>query len=300
MFRARQARDAGRNVPNPMLSDFEKTLYAKWKRDGRHYEEYASEFLGTAFLGFCVVGAVGLMFAGASPMPAAVPSTWLRLLITGFILGAVGWIVAVSPPGRLSGAHINPAVSVGFWMLGKMHFKDVLGYVLGQLAGGIVGAFLGRWTFGRLGVQVKFGALHPGESIDGALALVGEFGTTFALCAVIFTCVSRKNLMRWTPAIATVAVALLVCADGNFSGCGMNPARWLGPALAAYLWRFAWVYTAGPVLGAIAAALLHRTGLLAHPVPHTAKRYHDPRYRSIFLKDSAPSKLPDRLHRQPE
>jgi aquaporin Z len=104
-------------------------FFFEWKRHGRHFEEYASEFIGTAFMVFCVVAVVGLMFATGSPVPAILPSTRLRLFLTGLMLGGSGWLVAVSPPGKLSGAHINPAISFGFWLLGKMHFRDLLGYI---------------------------------------------------------------------------------------------------------------------------------------------------------------------------
>ncbi len=276
-----------------VLSDADAVLYAEWKRYGRHFQEYACEFVGTLFLVFCVVGAVALMFSQSSPVPAAIPSTWLRLLLTGLILGAVGWAVALSPLGRLSGAHLNPALSLGLWLLEKMHHKDLLGYVAAQLAGGVAGALLGRAAFGRWAEQVRFAALQPAASIGGGLSFAGEAGTTLVLCLVVFTCMGRQSLLRWTPAAATAAVALLVCVDGNYSGCGMNPARWLGPAFVAQLWRFAFAYAAGPLVGTAAAVLLHRSGLLADPVPRTGKLYQDRRYRSIFRHDAAPSAIPE-------
>ncbi len=128
------------NPPAPPAQPWDSVFYLEWKRHGRHLEEYASEFAGTAFMVFCVVGVVGLMFAPRSPLVAMLPSTRVRLVFTGLVLGGSGWLVAISPPGKLSGAHINPAISVGFWVLRKMHFRDLLGYVAGQMAGGLAGA----------------------------------------------------------------------------------------------------------------------------------------------------------------
>src|SRR5579884_260331 len=105
-------------------SVLEPRIYRQWKRSGRHIEEYASELAGTAFALFCVVGVVSLLMASGSPALSWIPSASLRLLLIGLLLGGAGWLVAISPPGRLSGAHINPAVSIGFLALGKMYARD--------------------------------------------------------------------------------------------------------------------------------------------------------------------------------
>ena len=264
-------------------------LYEEWKRHGHHLEEYASEFFGTVFLVFCVVGVVAGMFGGGSPVPRAVPSAPVRLFLTGLLLGGAGWLVAVSPPGRLSGAHLNPAVSLGFWVLGKMHHRDFAGYAAGQMLAAPAGAFLGQAVFGAWARQVHDAALHPGPSIGPATAFLAEMGATFGLTFLVYTFVSHKPLMRWTPAMATVAVGLLVWLDGSVSGGGMNPARWFGPAAAAGDWRLFWVYLGAPLLGSALAAGLRRTGLLTHPRPGTGKVFHDSGYRSVFRYDLAPT-----------
>lgn len=270
----------------------EHELYEEWKRHGQHLEEYGSELLGTAFLLFCVVGVVSLLEATSSPIVAILPSAGLRLFVIGLALGGAGWLVAISGPGRLSGAHLNPALSIGFWALGKMYLRDTFGYIAGQMIGAVAGTRLGVLAFGHWASEVKHGSLHPGLGVAYAWAFAAEVGTTFALTLPIYTFVSHKQLARWTPAMVTLAVGILVWLDGNFSGCGMNPARWFGPALSISYWRYALVYVLGPIAGAFAAALLRRTGVFTHPVPHTGKVFHDPRYRSVFKRDSMPSTPP--------
>ncbi len=270
-------------------------FYVEWKRHGRHLEEYASEFIGTAFMVFCVVGVVGLMFAPHSPVVSVLSSTRLRLFLTGLVLGASGWLVAISPPGKLSGAHINPAISIGFWLLGKMHFRDLLGYIAGQLAGGLAGAWLGREVFPALARQVNNAALHPGVNAGPVGTFLAEAFATFLLAFVVFTFVSHPSLLHWTPAAATLAVGVLVCVDGNYSGCGINPARWLGPAWVSDLWRDFPAYSFGPIAGAGLAALFRFVGWFGSPVPHTGKLFHDPRYRSLFKFDRAKSSPPRSL-----
>lgn len=273
-------------------------LYQDWKRDGIHLGEYASELLGTAFNVFCVVVVVSFMFAPASPIPHVVRSHLLRLFITGFILGGVGWLVALSPPGKLSGAHINPAVSVGFWALGKMHFRDMIGYIVGQMLGALAGVYIALAVLGSLARATRNASLQPSTAAGGVGAFFGEVGATFLLTLVIFTFVSHTRLHTWTPAAATVVVCILVGIDGSYSGAGMNPARWFGPAFSLWYWALAWVYIAGPLIGAAASALLRRSGALTHPVPHTGKIVHDARYRSIFKHDQAPSTPPQHIRRQ--
>ncbi len=279
--------NGGSSAP-PFTSEF----YLEWKRYGHHLEEYGSELAGTCFMVFCVVGFVGLMFGVSSPMPHLLSSMPLRLFLTGLVLGGSGWVVAVSPPGKLSGAHINPAISVGFWILGKMHFRDLLGYIAGQMVGGFLGALLGQACFGRLGTEVHEAALQPGASVTLLENFGAEAGATFVLAFIVYTCVSHHRLLRWTPAVATLVVGVLVCLDGNFSGCGINPARWFGPAVITQKWGDFPAYVFGPLVGAALAALPRRFGWFKPSVPHTGKLFHDPNYRSIFKHDRVPSSAP--------
>ena len=270
----------------------EAGLYDQWKRYGHHLEEYASEFVGTAFFMFWVVGAVAFMFAHSSPVVPIIPSPQLRLFFTGLMIGSSGWLVALSPPGRLSGAHLNPAVSIGFWLLRKMHAVDLLGYCAAQMLGALAGAAGASLMFGQLSHEVKTALLTPAAGVSGGWLLLAEAATTFLLAFVLYTFVSNKKLLRWTPAAVTLSAGILVCADGSFSGAGMNPARWLGPAFQTGDWQFGWVYVVGPIAGAVLAALLRRTGAFYPSVPQTGKVFHDGKYRSVFRNDKAPTKPP--------
>ncbi len=269
----------------------EIALYDHWKRYGPHLEEYASEFAGTAFLLVWVVGIVALTFSPSSPLPHLLPSLILRLALIGLVLGLASWAVALSPPGRLSGAHLDPAISAGFWLLGKMHGRDLIGYVGGQMAGAVAGTLLGGALFGSWAKSVQMGSLHPGPHVSLPAAWAGELASTFVLTFGVYACVSLPKVARWTPGVATILLVFLIGADGNYSGAGMNPARWFGPALAAHLWPAGTAYALAPPLAALAAAALRRSLPKSGP-PHTAKLFHDPRYRSIFKGDGALSQPP--------
>ncbi len=102
-----------------------------------NWPEYGAEFLGTAFLLFAGLSAVILDFGGGSPVAHILPDKSARLLLTGLLFAGSGSLVAISPLGKLSGGHINPAVSLAFWLQGKMHHFDLGGYMLGQVLGAI-------------------------------------------------------------------------------------------------------------------------------------------------------------------
>lgn len=251
-----------------------------WQREFlSHAPEYGAEFAGTVFLVFCVVTAVAVMFSPASPVLQLISSARLRLFMTGAILGAAGAVVAITPLGRISGAHLNPAVSLGFFAEGKMHPQDLFGYVLAQLGGGVIGAWAGAATSGGFGQSVHEALNLPARGVSDWVAAGAEIVGTFSLAFVIFQMLSSRKWMRWTP-LAVVAVAsVIVGIDGNFSGASLNPARSFGPAWIEHTWGSFWVYVVGPCVGGLLAGLLHR--MMPRPA-RTGKLFHDRHYRSIF------------------
>ena len=276
-----------------ILDAAEEALYIQWKRNGRHFAEYASEFAGTLFLVFVLIIAVAVMFDPTSPVGQWIPSVPLRLIITGMLIGGSGWIVAISPPGRLSGAHINPAISVGFWILGRMHRRDLFWYVVFQMAGGAAGAILAKILLPHLVQPVHLALLRPAAGISAWKDFGLEVLVTFVLATVIFSFVASNKLAQYTPAAVTVSAGLLNCLDGKVSGAGMNPARWFGPAFTLCFWHLGWVYVAGPIVGALLAASIRLLPPFKSILPNTAKLFHDPRYRSIFKHETVMSTPPE-------
>ena len=136
----------------------------KWWRQ-LHWYEYIAEFLGTAFMIFIGLSAVTFNFAKGLPMERLIPSQSFRLLITGLIFAASGSIVAISPLGKLSGSHINPAVSLAFWTQGKMDGHDLGGYIIGQFLGAFVGAVFLVLVWGDYAASVNICSSSPFESI---------------------------------------------------------------------------------------------------------------------------------------
>ena len=277
------------NSDAPQIS----AAYGAWKRYGLHFEEYACEFVGTAWLMFAIVAVVSFMFSSTSPMPRLLPLVPVRLFCAGALIGTSGSLFTVSPLGRLSGAHLNPAMSVGFLVLGKMHVKDCIGYVVSQLAGALLGSIIAKQVLGMPAHEIDQAALHQPSTVSLMLCLAGECAATFVYCYVIYTLVSHKSVMRWTPLLNVPLAASIVCLDGNVSGAGFNPARWFGPAVLTHTWVIWWVYSVAPIGAAALAALVRKGSPLAkHFIPATAKLFHDDRYRSIFRHDKVASAPP--------
>jgi aquaporin Z len=216
---------------------------------------FASELIGTALLILVGLSLVILMFGTGSPIIRVVPSEGVRRLITGFLFGSTGALIALSPVGRESGAHVNPVVTLGFWLMGKMDTRASIGFVLAQLAGACLGA-LPLLAWGSMGRSVAFGATLPGEGYSIGLALLGEVVTTFALIAGLCIFLGFRMLRPFTPAIFPFLYAFMVWAESPISGTSTNPARSLGPAIVSGEWRGWWIYWVGPLIGTLVAVVV--------------------------------------------
>jgi aquaporin Z len=231
---------------------------------------FLSEVAGTALLVFGGLSCVIVMFGEGSPIPSLLPDAAVRRAITGFLFGSIGASIALSPVGKISGAHINPAVTFGFWLFGKVSLSTLGLYVAAQVAGAGLGALplLGWGTMGR---SVAFGATVPGSGYSVWAAVGGEVVTTFAMVSLMCIFISYRPLRRFTPAIFPPLFSFMVWAESALSGTSCNPARTLGPALISGTWNSWWIYWVGPLAGTFAASLLFSR--LARRI-EVAKIYH--------------------------
>jgi aquaporin Z len=218
------------------------------------WQPFLSEFIGTGALVLVGLSLVILMFGTGSPMARLIPSEGLRRLITGFLFGTTGATVALSPVGKVSGAHINPAVTLAFRLMGKLDLRTTLGYVAAQLAGAVAGS-LPLLIWGAMGKSVDFGATAPGPGIPSWAALLGEAATTFTMVSLLAVFLGFRRIRPFTPAIFPPLYALMVWAEAPISGTSTNPARSLGPAVVSGQWQSWWVYWIGPMIGMLLAVL---------------------------------------------
>src|SRR5512135_2095020 len=130
------------------------------------WHAWAAEFAGTFFMVAWGLSAVVFMMSASSPMQSLIPPFRLRLLLTGILFAAGGTLVVYSPVGQRSGGHINPAVSLTFWMLGKMGGRDMALYAMAQFLGGLAGAGVVKSLWGEWATSVNAGVTMPAPWIS--------------------------------------------------------------------------------------------------------------------------------------
>ena len=216
-----------------------------WVRDPhtrRHeWRRLFSEVLGTFLLVVVAAGApvVDAVSHGQVPLDAQVVAPGLMVMAIIYFMGMV------------SGAHLNPAVTLSFAARGNFPWSRVPGYILAQLIGATAASLLLRALFGTVG---HLGATLPGPGISSGTALVVEALLTLGLVSVILGTASGARNVGTNAALAVggyIALAGLWAAP--ISGASMNPARSFGPELVAGDWMSWWAYVAGPIAGGLLA-----------------------------------------------
>jgi aquaporin Z len=245
----------------------------------RNLSAYACEFFGTALMLFIGVSAVAFMWAPGSPVPV-LQSGALRRLFTGILFAGGATAVVYSPLGQISGGHINPAVTLAFWRMGKVPARDAVVYIAAQFLGALAGAYAAGVAWGPLTTGVQYAATVPGAGYSWAGALAAEAAITFLLVFTIFICVNKPRIAPRTGLICGSLVALLVMIEAPVTGTSLNPARTLGPALLAPAYTDLWIYFAGPIAGALLAVAAYRGQWGSQTV--CAKLYHTEKYPCPF------------------
>ena len=245
----------------------------------RNLSAYLSEFAGTAIMLFIGVSAVAFMWGPGSPVPV-VPNGVLRRLLTGIMFAGGATAVVYSPLGQISGGHINPAVTLAFWRLGKVPARDAVMYVVMQFLGAFVGAYAAGVAWGHLTTGVQYAATVPGDGYTWAGALAAETAITFLLVFLIFVCVNKPKMAPRTGLIAGSLVTLLVVVEAPVTGTSLNPARTLGPAILASNYTALWIYFVGPIAGALLAVAAFAGQWGKQTV--CAKLYHTEKYPCPF------------------
>lgn len=224
-------------------------------RDWRvRWRLFFSEVIGTAALLLGGLSVVIVMSADGSPVARMLPNDTVRMAVTGFLFGCVGGGIALSRVGTESGAHINPAVTMGFWLMRKLDARTAIGYIVAQLVGAGLGV-LPLLAFGPMGASVAFGATIPGEGYATSTVVMGEAVTTFGLIAVLCIFLGFRHLRRFTPFTMPLLYGVIVPLEARISGTSTNPARSFGPALISGRWDGWWIYWLGPMIGMVAAIL---------------------------------------------
>jgi aquaporin Z len=205
-----------------------------------------------------------------------------RRWIMGVAMGFTTVCLIRSPWGQRSGAHMNPAVTLAYFALGKVRLWDAVFYALFQFAGAIGGAFAAGVLAGPplRHASVNFAVSAPGNG-GPVVAFVAEILISMLLMSVVLVVSNSRRWASWTPFVAGLLVAVYIAFASQLSGTSMNPARSLGSAVLANDWRYLWIYLMAPPLGMLMAAQLYRLRGGVRSV-YCAKLLHDNHQRCIF------------------
>ena len=222
-------------------------------------KKYIAEFIGTFWLVFAGCGSaifaaafpdVGIGFAGVSL------AFGLTVLTMAFAIG------------HISGCHLNPAVSIGLWIGGRFNAKDLVPYIIAQVAGGIAagGALYliasGKEGFSNIGnfASNGFGA-HSPDKYSMVACLITEVLTTAFFLVIILGATAKRAPQGFAPIAIGLALTLIHLVTIPITNCSVNPARSTGVAVFVGDWAVSqlWLFWAAPIVGAIIGALVHRS-----------------------------------------
>lgn len=195
----------------------------------------------------------------AFPVRAAVPSSLLRRALIGMVMGLTAIGLIYSRWGKLSGAHLNPAVTLAQWRLNRITTADALAYIGAQFVGGSL-------AVAGLDYLIPYFMTHPTVNhvitVPGSagvwVALAFEFGMAFCLLTMVLALSNSRRLAPYTGYFVGGLVALYITVEAPYSGMSINPARTVSSALSAGVWTGWWIYFVGPIAGMSLAGWLYR------------------------------------------
>ena len=219
---------------------FLKSL-ADFQDSNQEWRRLFSELFGTFLLVMVAAGGgmMGQAFPNTITRTAAVVAPGLMVMAIIMFMGAV------------SGAHLNPAVSIAFSLRGDFPWRRVPGYVIVQLVGATVASLV---LWGVVDVSAKYGGNYPASGYADWQALAMETLLTFGLVSVILGTASGAQNLGIIGALGVGGYIALAGLWGSpISGASMNPARTFGPDLVSGTWTGYWLYILGPIVGACIA-----------------------------------------------
>ena len=206
-----------------------------------------------------VVGTMLLVFFGAGAASHAESSLIGVALAYAFALTLAVWVL-----GAVSGAHVNPAVTIALALRRRISWPDVPLYIVAQLVGGIAAALLLWAVYGRHGIDAGLGATHVHRDVTVLGALVAEIVGAFLLVSAVYVLTVRERVPAGVAALGIgVALGAATLAVGPASGASLNFARTFGPELVVAIgggpaeWSNIWIYAVGPVIGGALAVFAH-------------------------------------------
>ncbi len=258
-----------------------------------HWPEYLMEAGEAGIYLFSACSTATLLWHPASPIQRYLPSDAVRRLLMGMAMGATVVTIALTPWGKQSGAHFNPALTFTFYRLRKVALWDAVFYCIAQLLGAVGGVALASFVLHGAPAHeaIHYAATMPG--IYGIpIAFVAELTISFILMSAVLFALNHEALEPYSHYVAATLIATYIAFESPLSGMSTNPARTFGPAVYSGYWHAFWIYFIAPPLGMLAAAQV----LLAckSKVPHCAKLHHHNNKRCIFCQSGPGLTVPNK------
>ena len=230
----------------------------------------ALELILTSILLFGVTTIVRFV-VGPSPISRAFPQIHVELLIVGAGVAVLLTGLIKSPLGKISGGHMNPAISLAMWRFGVFPAAGILPYIAAQLLGSVFGVVAARGIWGRVVEEppVLYAVIQPAPSWSAAPLFLAE---AVGMGVIVFTVgyfLSSPRLAPFVPWLVGLLIGLGIAMLGTQTGGSLNPARQFGPSVVSGHVDKLWVFLMAPMVGAeVAARLLktfqHRGQVLTH------------------------------------
>jgi glycerol uptake facilitator-like aquaporin len=215
------------------------------------------ELILTSVLLFGVTTIVRFV-VGPSPVSRALPEIHFELFIVGALVAVLLAGLIISRPGKISGGHMNPAISLAMWRFGVFPAAGIVPYIAAQLLGSVVGVLAARAAWGAVVERppVLYAVIRPGPAWSAASLFGAEL---IGMGLIVFTVgyfLSIPRLAPLVPWLVGILIGLGIALLGTQSGGSLNPARQFGPAVMSGYTAELWVFLIAPMVGAELAARL--------------------------------------------
>lgn len=228
---------------------------------------------GALMFSICLFGT--LLYSTASPMARFALLRTESATIMGLGVAGTTLLIVRSPFGRRSGAHFNPAITLTYLWLDRIHRWDALCYIAAHFAGALGGVFVARQTFG---LSLSADPVHYVVTVPGgyghAVAFIAEVLLSALLMGVVLFATNHRTLARFSPLLVAGVTVCYFALCSSISGFSVNPARTFSSAVFAWIWWGIWIYFVAPCLGMLAAARVY-VGTFGRSRVYCAKVFHD-------------------------
>jgi glycerol uptake facilitator protein/aquaporin Z len=218
------------------------------------------ELILTAGLLFGVTTIVRFV-VGASPISRALPQIHVQLFLVGALVAVLLSLLIISRAGRVSGGHMNPAISLAMWRFGVFPAVGIVPYIAAQLLGSILGVLAARVVWGPIVARppVLYAVIQPAPDWSSAQLFAAELIFMALIVFMVGYFLSNPRLAPKVPWLVGILIGLGIALLGTETGGSLNPARQFGPAVASAHTAKLWVFLVAPMVGAeLGAQLLHR------------------------------------------